>query len=358
MKICIVTGGSGGHIFPAITYADYVKNNTDHKLCFIGNDHKMEAEIVPEAGYDFYPIHNKGLQGSKKDKVFALFSQFKAIFKARKHLKKIRPDVVFSFGGYVSVPVGIAAGMLGIPVIIHEQNAFPGKANKLIARWASALITCYPETFSEYDNHYYLGNPRASLSKEEINSSQEIQRLGLNESLPIVLIVMGSQGSSAMNPIFKEVLEDKSIEDYQLVISTGPLHIDKFKEEFPKLPDNIILTGFVDQKALLPKLDLIVARAGASTIAEIQSFGVPSLLIPSPHVAYNHQYYNAKSLSDHGACEILEEEDLTGEVLLNSISNLMDNKEKRKNLSSNVFEMAKVDAVHDIHKLIETVIAS
>lgn len=354
MKIGIVTGGSGGHIFPAITYADYVKNNTEHQVFFIGNDHKMESRIVPEAGYDFFAIHNQGLQGSFLDKFKALASQFSAILQARKHLKDLKPDLVFSFGGYVSVPVGLAAKMLKIPLVIHEQNAYPGKANKLLAKDAKAIVTCYPEAFSDLEKTHYLGNPRASLSLENINSSFEWKRLGLKK-LPTVLLVMGSQGSQAMNPVFKEFIEAFDKKDYQIVIATGPLHIENFELAFPELPENIIISGFVDQKALLPKLDLIVARAGASTIAEIQSFGVPSILIPSPHVAYNHQYFNAKSLLDQNACVLLKEEALSGLDLLNEIDALMKSQKRRDSLAVNVKKMAKPEAVSDIHKLIEWV---
>lgn len=357
MKICIVTGGSGGHIFPAITYADYLKNNTEHDVFFIGNDHKMESNIVPEAGYDFYSIHNQGLQGSVFDKIKALFSQFNAILQARKHLKKLKPDLVFSYGGYVSVPVGLAAKSLKIPLVVHEQNAYPGKANKMLAKTAKAIVTCYPETFNELETRHYLGNPRASLSLETIDSRSEFERLGLKD-LPTVLLVMGSQGSLAMNPIFEELIKNFSSENYQIILSTGPLHIEAFKNKFPSLPENFILSGFVDQKALLPKLDLIVARAGASTIAEIQSFGVPSILIPSPHVAYNHQYFNAKSLFDHDACLMLLEKDLNGLELLNEINRVMKDKDLQAKLSKNVGLMAKPNAVSDIHGVIEDVMKS
>lgn len=356
MKICIVTGGSGGHIFPAITYADYVKNNSDHEIFFIGNDHKMESNIVPDAGYDFYAIHNQGLQGSVFDKVKALFSQFQAIHQAVKHLKRLQPDLVFSFGGYVSVPVGLGAKFLKIPLVIHEQNAYPGKANKILAKGAKSIITCYPETFSDFKQKRYLGNPRASLSLESIDSQKEFKRFALKE-IPTVLIVMGSQGSSAMTPIFESFIKNFKSEDYQVILATGPLHIEAFNEKFPNLPENFVLTGFVDQKALLPKLDLIVARAGASTIAEIQSFGVPSILIPSPHVAYNHQYFNAKSLLDQDACEILLEKDLDGPILLSQIDGLMKDESKRKQLAVNVKKMSTPNAVANIHQEIEWVSA-
>lgn len=356
MKICIVTGGSGGHIYPALTYADYVRKHSNYEIFFIGNQHKMESEIIPAAGYDFYPIHNDGLQGSLWDQIKAVFSQFSAVSQAMDYLKKERPHVVFAFGAYVSVPVALAAKILGIPVVLHEQNAFPGKANRMIARFSKAIITSYPEAFAKHNNVYYLGNPRASLKTEDIKIDEEWNRLGLKD-MPTVLIVMGSQGSSAMNPVFESFVENFSETDYQVILTTGPKHYESFKEKFTELPENLYLTGFVDQKSLLPKLDLIVARAGASTIAEIQAFSLASILIPSPHVANNHQYYNAKSLYDQNACSMLLEKDLDAEKLTTAIRSLMADQEKRQELGQNASQSAKFNAVSDIHALIEKVVA-
>lgn len=355
MRICIVTGGSGGHIYPALTYADYVKKHSNYEIFFIGNEHKMESQIIPEAGYEFYPIHNGGLQGSVWDKVKAVFSQFAAVKQALDYLKEKKPHVVFAFGAYVSAPVAMAAKILNIPVVLHEQNAYPGKANRMIARFSKAIITSYPEAFADKENTYYLGNPRASLKSEDIHSEKEWERLGLKD-MPTVLIVMGSQGSSAMNPLFEEFIRIFNEDSFQVVLTTGPTHYEAFKEKYPVLPKNLHLTGFVDQKSLLPRLDLIVARAGASTIAEIQAFSLASILIPSPHVANNHQYHNAKSLYDQDACEMLLEKDLTAEKLQMTIRDLMADQEKREKLGKHASHMAKFNAVSDIHALIEKVV--
>lgn len=232
MKICIVTGGSGGHIYPALTYADYVRKHSNYEIFFIGNQHKMESEIIPKAGYDFYPIHNDGLQGTVWDKMKAVFSQFSAIKQALDYLQKQKPHVVFAFGAYVSAPVAFAAKILGIPVVLHEQNAFPGKANRMIARFSTAIITSYPEAFADRENVYYLGNPRSSLKTEDIHTEEEWKRLGLQE-MPTALIVMGSQGSSAMNPLFEDFIESFSETDYQVILTTGPKHYEGFKEKYP-----------------------------------------------------------------------------------------------------------------------------
>ncbi|QIK57487.1 undecaprenyldiphospho-muramoylpentapeptide beta-N-acetylglucosaminyltransferase [Erysipelothrix sp. HDW6A] len=357
MKICVVTGGSGGHIYPAITFADTMKAR-GHDVVFIGNDHKMESWIVPDAGYPFLAIHNQGLQGSKIDKIKAVLSQFKAIKMAKKHLQTLKPDVVVAFGGYVSAPVSFAASKLHIPLILHEQNAFPGKANKMVAGRAQAIITCYEEAFKGMDKVHYLGNPRASLIHEVIDSKDEIKRLGLKEDLPIVLCVMGSQGSTSMNDKFKKYVQNFNDDSYQVIITTGPLNIESFKKDLGEVHENVVVTGFVDQKALLPVLSLIVCRSGASTIAEIQSFGIPSLLIPSPHVANNHQFYNAKSLFDKDACAMIEEKDIHDTTLNTMIPELLFDKEHLNIIAYNVKELATPNAANDIAELVEKVVSA
>lgn len=355
MKICVVTGGSGGHIYPAITFADTMKNR-GHDVVFIGNDHKMESWIVPDAGYRFYAIHNNGLQGSKLDKIKAVLSQFKAIRDAKYHLKGINPDCVISFGGYVSAPVSMAASSLKIPLILHEQNAYPGKANKMVAGKAQAIITCYPEAFAGNDKVHYLGNPRASLIHEVIDHTDEFKRIGLDQSLPLVLIVMGSQGSTSMNSKLVDFVKNFNDESYQVIVTTGPKHREDFLAKVGNHHKNVFVEAFVDQKALLPKLDLIVCRSGASTIAEIQSFGIASILIPSPHVANNHQYYNAKSLYDANACEMILEDAIQPNTLNLEIPKLLGNPTKRATLQSNVKAMATPNASEDIANLIETIV--
>lgn len=352
MKLCIVTGGSGGHIFPALTYADYAKSQ-GHDIVFIGNDHKMEARIIPEAGYPFYAIHNDGLQGSVLDKLKAVFSQFKAIREAEKHLKAIQPDLVLVFGGYVSAPVSYAAHRLNIPIIIHEQNAFPGKANKMVAKYAKAIITCYPESFKDDKRSHYLGNPQASLALHSVKDLSILKTMNLAEDKPIVLCMMGSQGSTAMNKKFLELINVFDRQDIQLIITTGPTNYDAFmKEIHQELPSNIHIEAFVNAQALMPHLSLLVCRAGASTIAEIQAFGLASLLIPSPYVANLHQHYNAQSMKDRGACEMVEEKDLNGPVFRDLIASLVDDKERLKSLGERAQALAMPDAVVKIHELV------
>lgn len=353
MKICIVTGGSGGHIYPALTFADYVRLNTEHEIFFIGNDHKMEATIIPESGYSFYAIHNKGLQGSRSDKFKAVIGQFKAIKEARAHLKRLKPDLVFSFGGYVTLPVILAARSLKIKSFLHEQNAFVGKANRMAARFVEAKFTCYEEAFNGESNVFLYGNPRAALANTTIDSSLELQRIGVNQSLPIVLYVMGSQGASTMNRMFFDTLSLFKNKPYQVIFTTGPIEYDTFHQKWNDDIDNVFIEAFVDQKALLPAIDLIFARAGASTITEIAAFGIPSILVPSPFVANNHQYFNAKSLLDQDATVLVDEKMLTPQKIVEVIDTLMGDEAKKTMLSKQVAMLNTPHVNENILRVIE-----
>lgn len=356
MKICMVTGGSGGHIYPALTFADYVKKTTDYEVFFIGNDHKMESEIIPNHGYDFYAIHNQGLQGSVLDKIIAVLGQFKAISQAKKHLKRLKPDVVFTFGGYVSLPVVLAAKQLKIDVVLHEQNAFVGKANRMSAKYAKALFTSYEEAFKGEPHVYYYGNPRASLAIEANHSDAELKRIGLDKNRKLVLAVMGSQGSLTMNEVFKEMIHHIDTIDYQIVFVSGKNEYQSFMRGIDKLPEHVFVEDYINQSELLPFVDLIVARAGASTITEIVAFDLPSILVPSPYVADNHQYFNAKSLADKHAAVLIEEKDVTALKLLNEISSLLSDSSQLATLKANLTGFKKPNVNKDILKTLEGII--
>ena len=356
MKICIVTGGSGGHIYPALSFSDYVKTIDDVNITYIGNSHRMEAQIIPENGYPFYPIKNEGFEGNVFEKIYAILTQPRSILQARKHLKKLRPDIVFSFGGYVSLPVALAAKSLGIKIALHEQNAFVGKANKIASRYADVIFTCYDEAFKGEDNVHNFGNPRASLAVDKSKSDEELKRIGLDINKPIVLVVMGSQGSQSVNRMFKEALKDFNPIDYQLVFVSGPREYDELMEGISDIPENVFIESFVDQGSLLPYLDLIVARAGASTISEIASFGVPSILIPSPYVANNHQYYNARALEVKNATLILDEDTMTQDSFFKTIENTLNDENRLKELAENVKIFNTPTVNQDIYRVIKSVI--
>lgn len=358
MKIAIVTGGTGGHIYPALALADQLKDDDRNTIYFIGNDYKMESWIIPEAGYEFYGIHNGGLQGSFLDRVKAVISQFKAERAAQQILQQLQPDVVIAFGGYVSGPVGYAAHKLRIPLILHEQNSMAGKANKLLARYAAAIVVSYPMTVKQFKNKHVvcLGNPRASLARKVYESDKLFDDLKLKRGLRTCLIVMGSQGASTVNEHLINLCNHYSPQDFQIIITTGPNNFKSFASKVNIAGKNIILADFVDQLALLSVIELIVTRAGASALAEVTAFGVPSIVIPSPYVANNHQYYNALAMVEKNACVMLEESQLSANVLYGQIDNLIHDDVRLMTMRSHAKELAYPNACDDFIALIKDVV--
>lgn len=354
MKIAIAAGGSGGHIYPGLTLAQALRER-GHEVFFIGNTDRLEAKMIPEAGYAFKAIANKGLQGSMFDRAKAIESQFSAYRKALAILKQEKPERVIVFGGYVSVPVGLAARRLRIPLIIHEQNAFAGKANKLLDRFAQAVIISYPITKKDFHNQHILllGNPRSSVVNMQTHSEEEFKRLALRKDLPLVLTVMGSQGSGSLNKILTQLVLRYAPEDFQLVIATGPRYYDAIHAQLPDVPSNIRVVDYVNQLQLLPYTDLIVARGGATSASEIMAYGVPSIIIPSPYVANNHQFYNAQAMFVAGAGVMLEESTLSADLLYETIERLVHDPDRLKKMHEAALSLAKPDACLQLVKVVE-----
>lgn len=347
MNICLSAGGTGGHIFPAIALGDELYKQ-GHKIFYIGNQDKMEAQIVKDKPYTFLPIKNEGLKPGLMAKIKGLTSQFKAIRQCKHYLKENKIDVVVSFGGYVTFPVGVAAGSLKIPYLIHEQNSIAGKANKAITKKSKGVIVCFEEVIKQF-NHpdvRFLGNPRASIVASSEVDENFLSELGLHQNSPIVYFVMGSLGSSSMSDVVIEYLNKNTIKNYQFVISAGRQYDDYLKRLNPQ--ENVKVFESVNQIQLLKVASLVISRAGATSIAEICASQVPVIYIPSPFVVANHQYYNALELANNDAAILIEEKDITGESLFDTIQQLIDDPQKRQHMSEQVKDYSKTDALEKI----------
>ena len=329
MRIIVTAGGTGGHIYPALAIINKIKEKEkDSKILYIGTLDRMESIIVPKYNIDYVGINMQGLNRKnifKNIKVITNFS--KAIKKSKEIMKEFKPDVVLGIGGYVTAPVIMAAHSLGIKTFIHEQNSIPGLSNKILSRYVDKIGISLPSSMEFFDKNktIYTGNPRS----EEVYNSKPIlkRKYKLRNDKKLVLIVMGSLGSLVINEKMKEVLQGFKDKDYEVLFVTGKSYFDEYKKI--KIPSNVRLEPYIeDMPSLMKKCDLIVSRAGATAISEITVLGIPSILIPSPHVTHNHQYKNAKVLSDKGASIIVEEKDLTSENLIKNIDEIMSNKEK------------------------------
>ena len=345
MKICFVTGGTGGHIYPALALADKMKElDSSTEILFIGNDDRMEKDLIPQNGYAFKALHTSGLVGNALKKCMAVCQMFKAEGKAKKYLKEFNPDVVIGFGGYVSAPVIMAAHSLGIHTVIHEQNSIVGKANQLVMKKVDAIITCYENVMRFFQ--------RATIAKEATFDEDYFKSLGLDLDKKTILIVMGSLGSSSVNELMKSALKDVN-DDLQFLYVCGKDNsqdLNLFESQ-----KNIHVVPYVDTLRIYGHVDGMVCRAGATTLAEVTALGIPSIVIPSPYVANNHQFYNASMLLRQQACRIIEEKDLNAETLQGQIVSLYANPVVYEQTHEHALQMGKPNAAYDIIDLLKNI---
>ena len=339
MKVVITAGGTGGHIFPALALISKLKEKDKNvEILYIGTTNRMEKDIIPKEEIPYIGIEMKGLNRKNIFKnIDVMKTYLKAVSKTKAELTKFKPDIVIGFGGYISAPVIYAAHKLKIKTIIHEQNSIPGVSNKFLSRYVDKVLVSFKESIKDFPNDktIYTGNPRS----EQIKDIEKIDKttLGFKKDKALIIIVMGSLGSLTMTKKLKETLPLFKNKDYQVLLITGKDYYDDYKDI--KLSSNVKLVPFVDNLlGLMKDADLIVTRSGASTIAEITSIGLPAIMVPSPYVTNNHQYVNAKSLEDDGACIILKEEDFNKDSLVNLLDKTLNDKEKLKYMKESLLK--------------------
>lgn len=348
MRMLIATGGTGGHIYPALALADAARNRyKDVEILFVGNDDRMESVEVPAHGYAFKALHASGLTGNPIQKAKAVALMMKAYRKALRIVDEFQPDIAIGFGGYVSAPVMLAAHKRKVKTMIHEQNSIVGVSNKLVAKKVDGIVICYEKCYEEFgkERTRLLGNPRATSAKQVKFDADYYQSLGLSWKKPTILVVMGSLGSTSVNEIMKDALP-KVDQKYQILFVSGKQNYEAIKKEVRQ--KNIIVVDYVKQLEIMEQVDLIVCRAGATTAAEITALGTPSILIPSPYVAHNHQFYNASVLVDRHAAFMIEEKDLNAGTLTAKINQIMGSEELRNTMRENALALGKPNASEDI----------
>jgi len=356
MRVVISAGGTGGHIYPAISIINKIKEKEPNsEFIYIGTTDRMEASIIPKLGIKYVGIEMKGLKKNIVHSIKALILFKEAIKKCKKVIKEFNPDIVLGIGGYITSPVIYSAKKLGYKTLIHEQNSIPGKSNKFLSRYADIIAVSLPGSVKYFDEKktFLTGNPRS----EEVLQVKAINKkdLGLSITKKLVMIVMGSLGSMTINNELLKIVPKFNSKEYEVLLVTGNNYYDKFKEI--NAPSNVKIVPFLENMLnVLQKTDLIVTRAGASTIAEITSLGLPNILVPSPYVANNHQYYNAKELVDNEASLLLEEKDFNSENLLKSIDLILDNRVLYKKMHENALKLSKQNSSEEIYKLISNII--
>lgn len=357
MKVIVVAGGTGGHIYPAISIIRKIQSEEkDSEFLYIGTSDRMEKDIIPKLGIKFIGIEMSGINRKNIFSNFVVFKKFKlAVKRATEEIKKFNPDVVVGAGGYITAPVLYAAHRCGVPTLIHEQNSIPGLSNKFIGNFADSICVSLPNSVNMFPKKKvcYTGNPRS----EEIITTRKKKKssIGFSDDKKLVVIVMGSLGSTTMTVKIKELIPGFSDKNYQVLVLTGKEYYDEYKNI--EVASNVKIMPFMDDLiGLLKDCDLIVSRAGASTIAEITAIGLPAILVPSPYVTDNHQYKNAKELSDNGACIIVTEDEFSRDKVIGTIDKLFDNRDLYDKMSENSRRLGIDDSATRIYQEIRKII--
>ena len=370
MKAIIAAAGTGGHINPGIAIANKIKEKeTGSEITFIGTNRGLENDLVPRAGYSLKTINAHGLERKLSIQNFKnLFETYKSIEEAKKIMQELRPDVLIGTGGYICVPTVIAARKLGIPVVLHESNAFPGIAVKIFKKKANKILVGFKEAKERLDNRENIvvtGNP-IKLKKQNYTEKQKNkirQEFGLKLDMPVVLVFGGSQGAQSINRSFTEIIVNKKNKNYQIMWAAGPEQYEKIKNKLAevnidigKIGNTKIVPYIYNMEEVMNVADLVVCRSGAMTITEIAVVQKPAIFIPFPFATENHQEYNARVLEKVGAAKIILDKDLNSEILGNTINTMVKDKDELKKMGENASKVAMPDVENRIYEEIKKIV--
>lgn len=349
-KIIISGGGTGGHIFPALSIANALKRlDPNIEILFVGALGKMEMEKVPQAGY---PIVGLPVQGMVRSSIIknikVVYNLLKSLQMASKIINDFKPDAIVGVGGYASGPLCIRGALKNIPVILQEQNSYAGVTNKLLGRYASRICVAYDnmERFFSADKIKKTGNPVRSTLLESLNETAEAYRFyQLDPTKKTILVTGGSLGARTMNKAVEKLIERvATANDVQMIWQCGKFYFDMLKERYYNLYDNIKLMPFIERMDYAYAIsDIVVARAGASTISELALLGKASILIPSPNVAEDHQTHNAMALVNREAALFVHDAKAE-EELEKKLFAILSNDTERETLARNIKKMAYIRA--------------
>ena len=342
-------GGTGGHLYPAVAVAEQIKIKIPNaQILFVGTKSKIESKVIPELGYKFKSIWIKGF--SRKITLENFLFPLKLIVSVVQSIfinLIFKPQVAIGSGGYVAGPAIFGSSITGAKIILLEQNSYPGVTSKLLERFAKEVHISFEDSrryFKKKEKIFFTGNPvRKDLGS--VNKSDGLKAYSLSDSKKTLLILGGSLGAGSINEAVAGLLKVLTENNVQVIWQTGKNYYDKYKVY---KSNNVLIIPFIDKMDLAySACDLMLARAGATTIAELLVLGIPSILVPSPNVAENHQYYNAKSLSEKGAAILIEDKNLSNRLSEEIISIIFD-KEKLVQLKTNALLLGKPDAAEEI----------
>lgn len=362
MKILFAGGGTAGHINPAISIADYMKEKEEgFEALFIGTNRGLEKKLVPAAGYRIKYIDICGFDRKRLWKnVAVVYKLIKSRLLCRSIIREFKPDAVVCTGGYVSGPVAMAAKKEGIPAIIHEQNVYPGLTVKGAEKYVDYVAVSFEETSQHMGNPekcIVTGNPvRSEILAADKEKARE--ELGLSDK-PFVLVFGGSLGAQKINETMIGVLKKAASEKkFRLLFGTGDRNFAKVSEDVSadsiEIGEDIKIVPYINNMStVMAAADVVVARAGAITVSEIAALGKASILIPSPNVVRNHQEQNAREFEKNGAARVITEDVLTADLLYDTIVEMTQDKQKLAEMSKNVKKLARTDALEEIYNLVK-----
>lgn len=362
-RVIISGGGTGGHIFPAIAIANRIKKEYPMvDILFIGAEGKMEMKKVPEAGYKIEGLWISGLQRRLTVKNLTLpFKLLSSLMKARSIIKKFNPDVVIGVGGYASAPTLRIASMLKIPTIVQEQNSFPGKTNKILSKTVTKVCVAYEnlERFFPAEKIELTGNP-VRKKVVEIDGLREkgFEFFGLHSNQKTILVVGGSLGAKTLNESFVNRLKEFQDKNVQLIWQCGSYQFEEMKALTAELDMNgIVLTQFINEMELAyAAADVIISRAGAIAISELCIIGKPTILVPSPNVAEDHQTKNAMALVKDEAAVLVKDNEAR-EKLVPRVLELLEDDTEQKKLSENILKKAIANADERIVNVVKSIVS-
>ena len=362
LRVLVSGGGTGGHIFPAVSIANEVRRrHPDAEILFVGAEGRMEMQRVPAAGYDIKGLPVAGFDRRRLWRNFAVLGKlWRSLRMANGILRDFRPDIAVGVGGYASGPMLKAAQRHGIPTLLQEQNGFPGVTNKLLAKKADAICVAYDnmDRWFPADRIVMTGNPvRAAITAVTATPAEAKKALGFDPGRPLVLSVGGSLGARTVNEAISAAIPQIEKAGAQLLWQTGKLYADECSAKAQGHPD-VHASAFIDDMAMAYRAaDLVVSRAGAGTISELELVGAPVILIPSPNVAEDHQRKNALALVDKGAAVMIEDAEATAKLGA-ELERLLADADTRRSMSQSIKAMSRPNAASDIVDRLEQIVAA
>ncbi len=363
MNVIIAGGGTGGHLFPGIAIAEELRSRGVKNILFVGTEEGIESRVIPREGYQIRYIHSSGIVGkSIKNKVKGLLNLFISFTESMRLIKRFKPDVIIGVGGYASVAPLIAGSLRGVSTIILEQNSVPGLANRFLSIFGDLICITYHEGFHFFPKRKTIltGNP---VRKRIFDGTREggLRLFSLDPGRFTIFVFGGSRGASSINNAMVSILPDfvPLWDNVQFLHQTGEKDYEYVRESYRKYGLNGVVTPFIYQMhEAYAVADIVISRAGATTITEITSLGKPSILIPYPFAAQRHQEINARKLSEMGAALMLLDDELRGNRLFREIMKLYENEKLREELRKNAMAFSRRDAASKVVELIENLINS